>query len=319
VWQTTVRVDRSVAVTAPPDAAWSLLSSPQVWSARPRGCLTFDLADPSGPTGPTEGPGRLRFYLAAGSTRAYAAILEVTAETPGQQLRLQTSGGLATWVLSVEPSRRGTRMRIAATWTVDRPAKIHAEAELHRELKDWLAAIQDIADGRRPGPGDGIPEALRQACLATPPPGPAAEACGSVEVGVPPEVVRRLLGSSELVRAVQPDSVVHLGWVPGTPTAGEVGGMRFYVERRPDGLLTGRVSLLAALSPGGRVSRFVTAPYAEMTVSYEPAGPGTRMEFTHRLPGRAVRDDAQRRYAESVMATARRYKDALERLARAGG
>lgn len=315
MWQATVRVERSVAVMAPPDAAWSLLSSPQAWSARPRGCLTFDLADPSGPT---EGPGRLRFYL-AGDTRPYAAILEVTAETPGQQLCLQTSGGLATWTLSVEPGRRGTNLRIAATWTVGRPARIDAEAELHRELKDWLAALRDIADGHQPRPADGMPEALRQACLASPPPGPAAEARASVEIGVPLEAVRNLLGSSELVLAIQPAGIAYVGQVPGTPAAGEVGGMRFYVQRRADGLFTGRVSLLAALSPGGRVIRFVTAPYYEMTFRYEPAGVSTRLELTQRLPGRTAETDAQHQlHTESVMAAAQRYKDAIELLAKAG-
>jgi hypothetical protein len=79
------------------------------------------------------------------------------------------------------------------------------------------------------------------------------------------------------------------------------------------------VSLLAALSPGGRVNRFVTAPYAEVTVRYEPAGPGTRLELSQRLPGRSARDDAERRlHTESVMAAAQRYRDAIERLARAG-
>jgi hypothetical protein len=315
VWQATVRVDRSVAVTASPDAAWSLLSSPQAWSARPRGCLTFDLADPSGPM-PADGPGRLRFYLAAGDTRPYAAILEVTAETPGQQLDLQTSGGWATWALSVEPSRRGAKLRIAATWTVGRPARIDAEAELHRELKEWLAGLRDIADGHRPRPADGIPEALRQACLANPPPGPAAEARASVEVDVPLEAVRNLLGSSELIRAIQPASVVYVGQVPGTPPAGEVGGMRFYVQRRPDGLFTGRVSLLAALSPGGRVSRFVTAPYDEVTIHYEPCGLGTRLELTQRVPGRTAGADGQDpQHAQTVKAAAQRYKNAIERLA----
>jgi hypothetical protein len=319
VWQATVRVDQSVNVSATPEVAWSLLSSPRAWSARPGGCLTFDLADPLAPTGPGEGQGRVRFFLAAGDTRPYAAILEVTAETPGRQLCLQIAGGWATWALSVEPGRRGTRLRIAATWTVGRPARIDAEAELHRELKAWLATLRDIADGHRPPLGDGMPEGLRQACLASPPPGPAAEASATVEVGVPTYAIRTLLGTAELVRALQPASFVYFGQVPGTPAAGEVGGMRFYVQRRPDGLLAGRVSLLAALSPGGRVVRSVTAPFDEMTFRYQPAGTGTTLELTQRVPGRAPAGADHDQHAAVVMAAAQRYKEAIERLARAGG
>lgn len=321
MWQATVRVDQSTSVSAAADVAWSLLSSPQAWSARPGGCLTFDLTDPLGPTGPAEGPGRVRFYLATGDTRPYAQILEVTAQTPGHQLCLQASGGWATWALSVEPGRRGTRLRIAATWTVGRPARIHAEAELHRELKGWLAALRDIADGRRPGPGDGMPGELRQACLASPPPGPATEASASVDIGVPLETVRSVLGTAELVRVLQPASFVYFGQVPGTPSAGEVGGMRFYVQRRRDGLLAARVSLLAALSPGGRVVRSVTAPFDEMTFRYEPAAPGTRLELTQRLPGRAAAgaNTFHDEHAAAVMAAAQRYKAAIERLAGADG
>jgi hypothetical protein len=316
VWEVTVRTDQSVTVTAPLEAAWSLLRSPQAWSARPRSCLTFDLADPLGPTRSGEEPGRLRFYLTAGDTSVYPAILEVTAETPGQQLCLQTAGGRATWALSVEPGRRGTNMRIAASWTVNRSAKIDAEAGLRRELKGWLAALRDIADGHRPPPGDGMPEALRQACLASPPPGPAAEACASVEVGVAVETVRGFLGTTELARTLQPASVLYVGQVPGTPPAGNVGAMRFYVHRRPDGLHAGRVSLLAAISPGGLVVRFVTAPYEELTIRYEPAGPSTRLELSRRLPGRAAQTGEHRdQHVRLVTAVAQRYKDAIERLA----
>jgi hypothetical protein len=321
VWQATVRVDQSVSVSASPEAAWSLLSSPQAWSARPGGCLTFDLDGPLGPAGLRQGQARARFCLAAGDTRPYAAILEVTEETPGQRLCLQTAGGLATWALSVEPGRRGTRLRIAATWTVGRPARIDAEAELHRELKGWLAALRDIADGHRRPPGDGMPEALRQACLASPPPGPAAEARASIEIGVPIGTFRGLLGSAELGRALQPASVLWFGQVPGTPGASEVGAMRFNVRCRPDGLLEGRVSLLAAVSPGGRVVRVVTPPFGEMTFRYEPAGPGTRLELAQRHPGQAAAraNAAHDQLAALVMAAARQYKDAIERLAGSAG
>ncbi len=321
MWESTVRADQSITVTAAPDAAWSLLSSPQAWSARPGGCMTFGLADPLAPVGPGEEPGRLRFYLAAGDAGAYPAVLTVTGQTPGRQLCLQTSGGRATWALSVEPGRRGTALRITATWTVGRPARIDAEAELRREVRGWLAALGEIADGRRPPAGAGMPEALRQACLTSPPPGPAAEASASVEIGLPLETVRGLLGTIELGRALQPASVLYFGQVPGTPAPDRVGGMRFYVRRRPDGLLAGQVSLLAAASPGGRVTRLVTAPFDEMTFRYEPVGAGTRLELTHRSPGqRATEADVHPdQHAAGVLAVAQQYKDAIERLAGTGG
>jgi hypothetical protein len=317
VWEATVRADQSVNVSASPEAAWSLLSSPQAWSARPRGCLTFDLADPLRPVGPGEEAGRFRFYLAAGDTGAYPAVLAVTGETPGQQLCLQASGGRATWVLGVETGRRGARLRIASTRTVGRPARIHAEADLRREVKGWLAALRDIADGRRPLPGDGMPEALRQACLASPPPAPAIDVSASAQIDVPPDTVQRVLARPDFVREVQPPGVAYAGRVPGTPGRGAVGTMAFFVVRRSDGLLAATVHMLAASSPGARLYRLVVPPFYETTFRYEPAGDGTRLEVSRRCAGHSGADPARHAdwHTASVAAIAGRYKATVERLA----
>jgi hypothetical protein len=318
VWEATVRVDQSVPVAAGPEAAWSLLRSPEAWSARPRSCLTFELTDPLEPTGTEGGPARPRFYLAAADTGAHSAVLEITAELPGQQLCLQTSGGRATWALSVEPGRRGTRLRIATTWTVDRPARIHAEADLRRELKEWLAALRDIADGRRSRPADSLPEALRQACLASPPPGPAVDVSASAQIDVPPDIVERVLARPDFMREVQPAGAAYVARVPGTPGHGAVGGMVSFVARGSDGVLAGSVSLLAASSPGARLYRRVTPPFYETTYRSEPAGDGTRWEVTRRCAGHSAADPARHAewHAAGVAAIAARYKATVERLAR---
>jgi carbon monoxide dehydrogenase subunit G len=321
MWEATVRVDRAVPVAAAPDRAWSLLCSPQAWSARPRGCVTFDLTDPLENARLRAGAGPLRLYLAAGATRAYATVLEVTAQEPGRLISLQTEGGRATWTLSVEAGRRGPALRVAATSMVDRPAKIDAESMLQREVKGWLARLRDIAEDRLPWPGDGMPESLRQVCQASPPPGPAVDASASAQIDVPPGIVQSVIARPDFIRQIQPAGVAYAAPVPGTPGQGVVGSMHAFVTPRADGLLAALVSLYAASSPDARMHRLVTAPFYETTYRYEPAGDGTRLEVTRRCPGHraASQDEHAGWHAAGVAAIAEQYKVTVERLARAPG
>lgn len=323
MWEAVVRADRSLRVGATPELAWSLLRSPQAWSVRPRSCVTFDLSDPLRPADDpaATAPGPLRFYLAQGGDRAYAAVLQLTADEPGRLVSLQTQDGRATWALSVEDGRRGPVLRIAATWTVGRPAKIEADTLLHQDVKGWLARLRDITEGRRAWPGDAMPEPLRQACLASPPPGPVTEAAASAHIDVAPETVQLLLGRPDFLRHVQPAGVAYTAHVPGTPGQGVVGTMQSYVVRGGNGMLWAVVSMLAAASPGARFYRLVTAPFYETTCRYEPQGDGTRLEVSRRCTGRCVAgaDRHADRHAAGVAAVAEGYKGTLERLARTPG
>ncbi len=292
MWQTTARVDDSVTVGTDPESAWSLLSSPPSWPARPGATMVFDVADPVRPPGaqPPD-PGRLRFVL----------------------------GELGSWDLSVQPARRGSALRIAASVTVGRTAQVDAEARLRADVKQWLSTLRDIADGRRPRP-DGVPEQLRQACLAFPSlVWQGVEATVSTVIDAPSDLVRHVYRAAEITRLVQPPDVLCFGPVPGTPGDGEVGTMRYFVVRSPDGQLDGRVSLLAASSPGGSVERFVTAPFGEQVYRFEPAGAGTRLEISVWWPGNRGADlDARREQHAQVSELAGRLKNAIESLAAAG-
>lgn len=324
-WQASVRVDKAVTVGIDPESAWSLLSSPKAWSARPQGSMAFDFTDPVRPGGAQARElRRLRVLLQQADGRAHAAVLEVTAETPGQMISLQTANGRVSWDLSVQSGRRGTVVRIAATATVDRPAKIHAEAELRAELRAWLSALRDAASGRRPLT-EGMPERLRRACLEPgepgeqAKPGPAIEVTASTVIAAPPDLVRQLYRSAEVARLTQPGSVVCFGPVPGTPGDGQVGEMRYLVSRRSDGWLAARVSLLAASSPGGSVVRLVTPPYDERIYRFEPAGAGTRLEITWRCPGgHAPGPGAHREHAAKVETLAGQLKSGIESVAARG-
>ncbi len=320
MWKATVQVDQSVTVRIDPESAWSLLSSPPSWPARPGATMVFDVADPVRPPGaqPPD-PGRLRFVLGELGGRPYALVLAVTAETPGQTVSLEAFGGRASWDLSVQPARRGSALRIAASVTVGRTAQVDAEARLRADVKQWLSTLRDIADGRRPRP-DGVPEQLRQACLAFPSlVWQGVEATVSTVIDAPSDLVRHVYRAAEITRLVQPPDVLCFGPVPGTPGDGEVGTMRYFVVRSPDGQLDGRVSLLAASSPGGSVERFVTAPFGEQVYRFEPAGAGTRLEISVWWPGNRGADlDARREQHAQVSELAGRLKNAIESLAAAG-
>jgi hypothetical protein len=314
-WESAVRVEQSVTVGLDSDSAWSLLRSPGAWTLRPRGSMLIDPAAVAGSPGPGRGPMRLLFTAEYG--RPYALMLAVTGEVPGQTIALQAAGGRIGWSLSARPARRGAVLEIAAAATVERPARIHAEADLRADVRAWLAALRAAADGRRPWPGERMPDALRQACLADPPAGPAIEATASAVTGVPPDVVAQLFLTAEFGRLMLPAGVAYAGPVPGTPAPGQVGSMRYIVLPRGDGLLTGRVSLLAGASPAGSIRRTVTPPLDETTYRYEPAGTGTRVELAWRCPAQpAGGADAHRdRHADRAAAAVARIRDVIDRLA----
>lgn len=319
MWQATVRADQSVKVGIEPESAWPLLTAPQAWSGRLEDSMIFDLGSPLGLTGEkAPDQDRLYFWFLTTNGRANAVVLEVTTDASSQTIGIQSQGGRIAWVLSAQPWRAGTQFRIRATWTVERPLKVHAEAELRAQVKRWLSALRQSANDRSPQP-DSMPERLRRACLATPP-DPAVEVSASTVIDAPPDIVQRVHRSSELARLIAPENVRFLGRVPATPDEGNVGSMRYVVSRRTDGLLAGRVSLLMASSPGGSVRRYVTPPFAEVTNRYEPAGAGTRLEIFWRCYAKhALGPEAHReKHAARLTAQIGQLKTAIESLAAPG-
>lgn len=241
-------------------------------------------------------------------------MLQITREVPGELISLQTADRRWSWELSVSHGRRGTSMQVAASRVVPRDVKVDHEHVLRDSHKAWLKALCVVCEGQRPWPGDGMPEALRQAGLAIAPVAAGVLASASTEVNAPPDRVREALDTLDFFRSVQPENVLYCGDIPGM-SGGQVGGMRYYVFRRA-GQLSGMVSLRAAASPGGLVARRLTPPCAETTTRVEPSGAGTRLEFTMRCPGSPkCSDDVHRDgHATALAEMASRYKAALERL-----
>lgn len=320
MWETTARARVTAVANAAPDRVWSLLRSAQAWSLRRRSCLTFDLPGPGdarngGGDAARPDSGGLRFYLGETSPGVAAAVLQITQEVPGELISLQTADRRWSWELSVSHGRRGTSMHVAASRVVSRDVKVDHEHVLRDSHKAWLKSLCAVCEGQRPWPGSGMPEALRQACLASAPVAAGVLASASTEVNAPPDRVREAFDTLGFIRSVQPESLLCCGDIPGMD-GGQLGGMRYYVYRRASGELSTAVSLRAASSPSGLVVRRVTPPCGETTTRFEPSGAGTRLEFTQRCPASPkCGDDAHRDgHATQLAEMARRYQAALESL-----
>src|SRR5215471_15742876 len=74
-----VVVARSQVIDAPPERAWSLLSSPEAWSLRPA-MFAFDVTAPPG--------SRLRITLGLDRAGPACALYEVSEEVAGQAICL---------------------------------------------------------------------------------------------------------------------------------------------------------------------------------------------------------------------------------------
>src|SRR5260370_27871640 len=65
--------------------------------------------------------------------------------------------GRQAFTLSVQPHDRGAMVRLTVTVTGSREDKPDYQAFWRKELKAWLSALADVAEGRRPWPEAGIP------------------------------------------------------------------------------------------------------------------------------------------------------------------
>jgi hypothetical protein len=275
-WQGTARYESSVSVTAPPDRAWALLSSPEVWSLA--GSYVFStpvlLADQ-----------RLWFCVGIGAEgQVFGLPMEVTAS--GRQLDVRTSQ--RTWRLSAESGRRGARLRITGTARTRREQVVETEAQLRGGLARWLGQMRAVLDGSRPWPDPGVPGPLRAAALAVPQPQGALEVAVTAELAVPVAQAARLLRAPEVIAAVraareaQSAGALWFGMPPGD-SPGEVGTLTCMLASAPEGALAGRVAVCIDSSPDGYVTRQLQWPYNQTARAVSAAGAASRLEVRQRI------------------------------------
>ena len=312
MWESTVEVTRKAVVRAAPERAWSLVSDSAAWSLRP-GHFAFDVPQV------TEA-GRLRCWFAPFGNGLGCSVQEVREEVPGQVMSLRSRGtqpaGRQAFRLSVQPHDRGAMVWLTVTVTVLREDKADYQAFWRKELRAWLGALADVADGRRPWPEAGIPAPVRRACAGLPaltsPQGTSTE----VLIGAPPDVVWQAIRVPGIpADPRQPWTAICAGHVPGAPQR-QAGEMRYVIIRHADGPLLASASIVRDLAEGRSVvTQRLEPPHYEMRYRLEPAPGGTRLELTMCWPDAPVTDKGEQlrsHLTQALQQTASAYQAAIE-------
>lgn len=316
MWECTVEVSRKAVVRAAPERAWSLVSDAAAWSLRP-GHFAFDVPQV------TEA-GRLRCWLFPIGSGMGCSVQEVREEVredvPGQVLSLRSRStppaDREAVTLSVRPHDRGAEVGLTVAVTVPREDKADHQAFWRREVRAWLGALADVAEGRRPWPEAGIPAAVRQACaglraLASP-----QGTSTAVLISAAPDAVWRAVRAPGLpAEPGQPYTEICAGRVPGTPER-QPGEMTYVIVRHADDRLIAAVSMVRELDDGHSVlTQRLEPPHLEARYRVGPAPGGTRLELTLCWPDAPVTDEGERLRSHLVQALQDRasaYQAALE-------
>jgi polyketide cyclase/dehydrase/lipid transport protein len=319
-WQGTARFEASATVDAPADRAWALLRSPEAWSLGGAARCVFEIPASEPDAGPDH---RVWFCLSADAQGKVAGLpMEVTS-TPPYQLDARMGGEHRTWRLSVEPTRRGTKLRIRGTARTRREQVVETEAQLRGGLGRWLDQMGAVLEGSRPWPGAGVPGPVRALALAVPQPQGALEVAVEVELDVPAALAGRLLRAPEVVAANQA-AVQQLGvgvaWIGGPPgeNPGETGALTCMVVRTTDGSLVGAASVCTESSATGYLVRQLRWPYDQVGRQVMASGTGSRLELRQRClprPEDLSPEEIQARVRRALTAMAGRLKVAIEELA----
>jgi hypothetical protein len=309
MWETMVTIRQAQKIQAEPGKVWLLLTSPAAWSLRP-GHYAFD-ADPA------TGTDRLRIVLSIlRSGLVGSAVFGISDEEPGQSLCLnnlsdrRAEPGVPAFFFSVLPAPRGTKAAITVHRRINRWAKGATQSWWHKQLKPWLAECAAVLEGRRPWPADGLPAAVRAACLTRRPIGEAVSVSASALIGAPPDQTWRAVWNPATTLLTDPDCVA-AGQVPGTPSR-RIGEMQYSVHRWPDGRLQSRLIAVDDLDEGrtALVHAINTPVYAEVHHRVEPEAGGTRLTLTDRhYPATVERLEP---YEADMTVTVSRYKSVIE-------
>jgi len=277
---TAVSAEQAREVDAAPERVWPLLSSPAAWSLR-RCSYAFDVLEPSASTR------RLWCWLGPGDAIPTCAVLEIAEEAPGAMIRLRRRdrfpGAEQAFTLSIRPAPRGATARIAVRDVVPRKSKADWTMRWETDLGLWLDALQAVVEGRRPWPGPGLPEDVRQACWAVPAAGSYDSVSATALIRAPLDVVWEAVWSPETTRLLDP-AVVASGIVPGTPERA-AGELQYSIRYQADGRITGCVLLVRELADQhSTLTESVSPLHAQVHHLVTPAADGVHLTLTTRWP-----------------------------------
>lgn len=306
LWDTVVVVERSRVIRAAPERAWSLLSSPAMWSLRP-GRFAFDVTAAEA--------GRLRVSLRADSRRVGGDVLEVAGEEPGRSVSLRTAGvtgpGAVMFTFSVVPDGDRVVAVIRARNTVRRGTGLDVRAGWRRQLKAWLAECSEVLEGRRPWPEDSPPADVRAAWAKHRVPADAPSVSANALIGAPPAVVWPIMEDPATDLRLNPGTVA-VGTVPGTPPL-EPGEMQWEIRRLDDGRLRPCLSEIQERAKERSAKVLEILPLtSEILYRIEPEAGGTRLTLTCRYPAGTRTSKQQEELASGISDIVNRYKTLIE-------
>jgi hypothetical protein len=293
-------------VDIPPDRAWPVLSSPHVW-ALSRGCIMFDV------------PGPDQLWLLAGEFpgsrgNGPRCLVFETSVTPAR-MELKLSGRLPRplgFALSVVPRGRGqSDLSVSCTRTAVGNSNPRGEADVKRELDEWLRAIANVVVGRSPRPAGEIPPKLLHAWTTERRIEQPVTKSAAVLIDAEPDTVWNVLNSTWAPPIEGWPTSICSGYVPGAPV-GAVGEMRYGVLRRADGSPGGYVDVVIQYEDRQSVVTQDINPWGDRTSCRLSAEAGaSRLEMTSQWPGAKLVLDSEESIKQFLDAP-RRHLDAYK-------
>lgn len=304
-----VKLERSVSVGAPATKVWPLLSGPEAWLLRPDR-FAFDI----------EVPPAVRCRVVIGVTGAgpTVTLYEVVEDLPGEMLSLRRPG----WPerespvlrLSAVPDGDGTLVSIAIGFPAQRDGPGLAEDYWRQLLPAWADRVREVAEGREPHPGPGLPQSMLAACVPASPLRKPRSVTVSAVIGAPASQVWEVISAPEPALMTGPPAL-SAGVVPGTP-ARQVGEMHYFISGQRGGKLGSTIAVITELDwERSALVAGITHPRSETFHLLTPQGRATRLELTGRwrADATAARTRAYARHvANHLHAYATRCKNRIE-------
>lgn len=305
-----VRLERSVPVGAPVGRVWPLVSGPDAWLLRPDR-FAFDVEVPPAT--------KCRVVIGVAGAAPTVTLYEVVEEVPGKVVALRRQGWPAAespvLTLSAVPADDGTTLvSIAVGFPVSRRGPGLAEDHWRRLLPAWVDRVRDVAQGREPHPGPGLPESVRTACVPIGPLKKPRSVTVSALIAAPAGQVWEVISVPEPAPVTGPPAV-SAGVVPGTPER-QVGEMHYFISGHRDGKLGPSIAIVTELdTERSALVADITGPRGETFHLLMPQGQATRLELTGRWQAdtAAARTKAYaQRVADHLAAYATRCKNRIE-------